>query len=292
MGTHEQSIRLIQLYSSYKMLWDPKDPKYLNKTQREDSWKQIAAEMQCPVGELKKKMESLLGSYRREKSREKKSRITGSGADEVYISKWFGYPYFDFMKNKNEPGDTQDTIPIEITQQFSQSSDTVAYAENASTSHSLSESNLEPPQASQEQHTEETSTNVPTQEPARKKRRNISKTQTQPQLDSADIMLAEALDCLKKSSNDINDPYLSFGRHIANEMRKYDPHTLACVKNAINNIIFEADLGKYRQQQYFTHQYNQSLTSSSSSHIMSPSPAVTPSPNDNFDFEAQDITSL
>ncbi|KAF5273549.1 hypothetical protein FQR65_LT17130 [Abscondita terminalis] len=196
------------------------------------------------------------------------------------------YRHIIWMKAGTTASDSK-----EITQQFSQSSDTVAYAENASTSHSLSESNLEPPQASQEQHTEETSTNVPTQEPARKKRRNISKTQTQPQLDSADIMLAEALDCLKKSSNDINDPYLSFGRHIANEMRKYDPHTLACVKNAINNIIFEADLGKYRQQQYFTHQYNQSLTSSSS-HIMSPSPAVTPSPNDNFDFEAQDITSL
>lgn len=107
-------------------------------------------------------------------------------------------------------------------------------------------------------------------------------------------MLAEALDCLQKTSNDMNDPYLSFGKYIANELRKYDPHTLACVKNAINNTIFEADLGKYTQQQftpgYVTQQYLQSSTSSSS-HIMTPSPAVTRSPA-NLDFEAQDITLL
>lgn len=73
MNTQEQSIRLIELYRAYKMLWDPKDPKYLNKSQREDSWREISTKLQCPVSELKKKMESLLGSYRREKSREKKA---------------------------------------------------------------------------------------------------------------------------------------------------------------------------------------------------------------------------
>lgn len=79
MGSQEESIRLIQLYSTYKALWDPKDPKYLNKNQREDSWRQISTQINMPVKELKKKMESLCGSYRRKKSREKKSRITGSG---------------------------------------------------------------------------------------------------------------------------------------------------------------------------------------------------------------------
>ncbi|KAF5301173.1 hypothetical protein FQR65_LT19276 [Abscondita terminalis] len=166
-------------------------------------------------------------------------------ADEVYISKWFGYPYFDFMKNKNEPGDTQG-IDKPINHHRHQ----------------------------QEQHTEETSTNVPTQEPARKKRRNISKTQTQPQLDSADIMLAEALDCLNTTvSNDINDPYLSFGRHIANEMRN-----------------------RFRQIQAATIFYTSVQTNTDIIIIVTYNVTITcvykPSPTDNFDFEAQDITSL
>lgn len=33
-----------------------------------------------------------------------------SGAADVYNSKWFGYPYFDFLKDKNKTGDTQETI--------------------------------------------------------------------------------------------------------------------------------------------------------------------------------------
>lgn len=32
---------------------------------------------------------------------------------------------------------------------------------------------------------------------------------------------------------------------IANELRKYDQHTLVYVKQALNHVIFEADLGKY-----------------------------------------------
>ncbi|XP_060801586.1 uncharacterized protein LOC106141475 [Amyelois transitella] len=125
MGSQEESIRLIQLYSTYKALWDPKDPKYLNKNQREDSWRQISAQMntRMSVKEVKKKMDSLCGSYRREKSREKKSRISGSGAADVYNSKWFGYPYFDFLKDKNETGDTQETIPNEVIPESSQTSD-------------------------------------------------------------------------------------------------------------------------------------------------------------------------
>jgi hypothetical protein len=87
MGSQEESIRLIQLYSTYKALWDPKDPKYLNKNQREDSWRQISAQMNMSVKEVKKKMDSLCGSYRREKSREKKSRITGSGMYFYYYYK-------------------------------------------------------------------------------------------------------------------------------------------------------------------------------------------------------------
>lgn len=31
-----------------------------------------------------------------------------TGADEIYISKWFGFKYFDFMSNKDDTGITQE----------------------------------------------------------------------------------------------------------------------------------------------------------------------------------------
>lgn len=58
-------------------------------------------------------------------------------------------------------------------------------------------------------------------------------------------MLVEAFDILKSSAAASTDPYFSYGQHIANELRKYDPRTLAQVKHAINNVIFDADMGKY-----------------------------------------------
>ncbi|CAK1581039.1 unnamed protein product [Parnassius mnemosyne] len=39
----------------------------------EDAWSKISQEMNLPTAESKKKMDSLLRSYRREKSREKKA---------------------------------------------------------------------------------------------------------------------------------------------------------------------------------------------------------------------------
>lgn len=47
-----------------------------------------------------------------------------------------------------------------------------------------------------------------------------------------------------KSTNDLaTDPYFTYGQHIANELRKYDPQTLAYVKRAFSDVLFEADMG-------------------------------------------------
>jgi hypothetical protein len=91
-------------------------------------------------------------------------------------------------------------------------------------------------------------------------------------------MLNEAFKILTEPSQ-ATDPYFSYGQHIANELRKYDNHTLIYVKQAINNIIFEADLGKYSPVYgYTTHQGAQNfLTSTSTLNI--DSLATTPSPN-------------
>lgn len=76
---NEKCRVLIQLYGAKDFLWNSKSPLYHNKSVREDAWKEISSVMNIPVFELKKKMTTLLASYRREKSRIAKSLITGSG---------------------------------------------------------------------------------------------------------------------------------------------------------------------------------------------------------------------
>ncbi|KAJ8737186.1 hypothetical protein PYW07_000457 [Mythimna separata] len=72
------------------MLRDSKDPDHLNKSKREDCWRKISKEMKLPIPELKKKLYSL------------------TGADKIYISKWFGFKYFDFMSHKDDTGITKE----------------------------------------------------------------------------------------------------------------------------------------------------------------------------------------
>lgn len=56
-------------------------------------------------------------------------------------------------------------------------------------------------------------------------------------------ILDDALNMLKSTNDLATDPYFAYGQHIANELRKYDPQTLAYVKKAFSDVLFEADMG-------------------------------------------------
>lgn len=65
----EACRRLIALYAAQRALWHPAE--LGDKLAKARAWARLAARMGAPVPDLKRKMESLLGSYRREKSRER-----------------------------------------------------------------------------------------------------------------------------------------------------------------------------------------------------------------------------
>lgn len=41
------------------------------------------------------------------------------------------------------------------------------------------------------------------------------------------------------------DEYAAFGNYVACKLRKFDPRTRAFVEHAVNNVLFDADMGKY-----------------------------------------------
>ncbi|KAF5297834.1 hypothetical protein FQR65_LT19668 [Abscondita terminalis] len=55
---------LIKLYGTKDLLWNSKSPHYHNKSLRQDAWNEISSIMVVPVPELKKKMTTLMASYR------------------------------------------------------------------------------------------------------------------------------------------------------------------------------------------------------------------------------------
>ncbi|KAJ8892305.1 hypothetical protein PR048_004885, partial [Dryococelus australis] len=59
-----------------KLLWGPEDEYHFNKIKRNYAWQEIADWVRIGAEDAKKKMASLLGSFRREKSKEMKSDCT------------------------------------------------------------------------------------------------------------------------------------------------------------------------------------------------------------------------
>jgi hypothetical protein len=62
-----------------------------------------------------------------------------------------------------------------------------------------------------------------------------------------DPRVAEAYKILKEVSerSERRDDCVVYGEHVAHKLRGYDRRTCAIVQHHINNILFEADMGKY-----------------------------------------------
>lgn len=73
-----ESVLLTELHKNYPLFCNAKDKNYRNRLKREDAWKEISAAMEIRASTIKTKMKILMITYRSEKYRDRKSRITGS----------------------------------------------------------------------------------------------------------------------------------------------------------------------------------------------------------------------
>ncbi|XP_054283483.1 uncharacterized protein LOC129000544 [Macrosteles quadrilineatus] len=103
--TDDKVLELIEEYKARPVLWDPTSADYKLLNKKSDSWKSLAAVMTTDVEEVKKKINSLLSSFRRERTKENKK--SGMAANEVYKSNWFAYAPMAFLKDKFKVNDTK-----------------------------------------------------------------------------------------------------------------------------------------------------------------------------------------
>ncbi|KAJ8939482.1 hypothetical protein NQ318_022536, partial [Aromia moschata] len=107
--TKTTCLQLIDLYEQQPILWDAKHCFHFSKNKKIDAWDEIAEKLKRDVNNVKQKMTSLLGSLRAQKSKGKKTIVTGKGRQEIYVSKWFAFKRMQFLLDKDEPKDTLDT---------------------------------------------------------------------------------------------------------------------------------------------------------------------------------------
>ncbi|KAG8263149.1 hypothetical protein J6590_039417 [Homalodisca vitripennis] len=94
----------IELYREQRALWDIKSKNYSNKNIRKEGYSVLVEKCKevnpdCDEKFVKSKIETLRASFRRELKKVEKSKITGSGQDDVYEPYLFGKVYLRSAKD-------------------------------------------------------------------------------------------------------------------------------------------------------------------------------------------------
>lgn len=100
-------LEFIQCFKENSCLWKYTSTDYKNKNVKSVTYNKLLEinrkyDPNCNVAEVKKKIQSLRASYRKEKNKVQKSVKTGSGADEVYTPKLWYYKELDFLSDQVE----------------------------------------------------------------------------------------------------------------------------------------------------------------------------------------------
>ncbi|GBP46712.1 hypothetical protein EVAR_86965_1 [Eumeta japonica] len=90
--TNEEVVRLIDEFRERRALWDSSADEFRAHAVKAEAWTALARSFGCEVAELRKKMNSLFASHRRERL-----RVRAGGR-----SKWFAYPHLGFLRTHLE----------------------------------------------------------------------------------------------------------------------------------------------------------------------------------------------
>ncbi|CAF4925402.1 unnamed protein product [Pieris macdunnoughi] len=105
--SNNQISKLIELYHQRSILWDASNK---DKLKKNDAWTDIAAELHISQKEVETKMHILRSQFSREKKKNKTSKRTGSGSEEVIKSKWQWFESLQFLLCCATTSGTSDTM--------------------------------------------------------------------------------------------------------------------------------------------------------------------------------------
>ncbi|KOC59506.1 hypothetical protein WH47_09028 [Habropoda laboriosa] len=98
---------LVNVYKKKEVLWNPQHCEYHQKNKRNDSWQEVADELSAiiqkpvPALECKRKMDTFLSSFRRERVKKRKiSETTEGDSDRSHGATWFLFDALSFLIDK------------------------------------------------------------------------------------------------------------------------------------------------------------------------------------------------
>ncbi|XP_066903334.1 uncharacterized protein [Halyomorpha halys] len=212
----------IEDYRNLPELWNNKLNEYKDSRIRNDRLRLLASKYNCTVSRIKKKIKNLRSAFHRERY-----KLLSSGKK----GKWFAFDLLRFLEDVDLPpkstsstagSDEEDLEDFEEPEDVVESQMTI---EDHQPSTSSIKKELTPP------HWEEYQ---PTPENKPKKRKIME-----------DPWVDEAYKILKSGLTYEKDSSAVFGEYVASKHRQYSAFTKSTVEHLINNILYQADIGKY-----------------------------------------------
>lgn len=232
-----QVQQVAELYREKRELWDIKDDHYHIKNKKNDAWQWIAEGMGCNVDEVKKKITSLLSSYRRERMNMKKSMLSGKRK----ASTWFAFKYFAFLDERYSPICTMETEIPDVSFQIPDDEEDLQRP-SLNVLGETSTIDL----TSREEFAECAATN----EEGKSRKRRVFQSGRRPNTKSNkkdEPRITQACGSLNNVVN-TQDECSTFGEHIASKLRKFDERRRTILMHQINNLIFEEEMCLYSQE--------------------------------------------
>ncbi|KAK9874007.1 hypothetical protein WA026_002359 [Henosepilachna vigintioctopunctata] len=250
MWTDTVTILLIDEYRRHPCLWDPSDPHFKMMGKKSEAWQEVALAMECSVPEIKRKMASVLASFRRERKRERKSM-------------WFAYKPLSFLlekfnskKEKSVEGEEDDEL-IGTEEWWNEHDSIIDEPE-------LVLSNVEEDDKSNiKLHTEDHD-NIPsssqienaqmavdTEENSNQQQRRYSRKRLRTSRVTEDNTIDQENSThpnteLKDQQN-TKSICGAFGSYVSAKLESYSEYTRIMVEHKINEILFQADFGTFNE---------------------------------------------
>ncbi|CAH1955122.1 unnamed protein product [Acanthoscelides obtectus] len=241
--TRQQCLEITDLYHQRPILWNPRHPSYFNKVKKDDAWREIAEICGRDVKNIQKKVESLKGSYRRERAKVKKSTGTGKGKDETYTSQWFAFDYLRFLDDKDEPRRSINNLqPNSPEDGINTSSEIEDFTDEPRNNTEIEASQNDEPAL-------ETSEGAAPSEIKTKTFKSPKKRAVKRRKEEEDPRIMQAFGYLQNvasgSASNKRDDCSVYGEHVANKIRKFDDRLKSLAQHRINNILFDLEMSHY-----------------------------------------------
>ncbi|XP_017885680.1 uncharacterized protein LOC108628351 [Ceratina calcarata] len=221
---NKQTLKFIKEYEKRPILWQKSDKNYYNVVKKENAWRELSAIFDKDIAVLKKKIESLRGSRRREKTRMINS--TRKGRANVYISKWFAWESLMFLDHPKKIRPTVPNYDAEVT------------AEDPKEAEESTDDHDDDEQVNENNNTVSHPSTPPSKALVSPKksvpRRKCFK---HPRINDAFHILKRTI-----QSNRTKDDSSIFGEYIAEKLRKHDPRTRMILQHQIHNLLFQAEI--------------------------------------------------